>query len=235
MLLTLTARNRESDAVESFEFEPERPFSFVAGQYLKYTLDHPDPDYRGISRYFTIASAPSEGVVMIATRLSTPGSSFKQALRTMAVGDVIEATGPSGRFVYAEPETPAVFIAGGIGITPFRSMLVDLASRASEPAVTLLYANTTSDIPFRHLLDELVTGHTKLKVIYTVSHPEADWRGLVGRVDEPFLREYVPLEREPNIYIAGPKAMVAATAEALRTIGVAASRIKQDFFPGYDP
>ena len=77
MQLTLTARHLEGETCESFLFEPERPFTFEAGQYLRYTVQHPEPDDRGMDRYFTIASAPSEPFVLLATRFSTPGSSFR--------------------------------------------------------------------------------------------------------------------------------------------------------------
>jgi ferredoxin-NADP reductase len=235
MLLTLTGRYREGEAFESFRFRPERPFTFEAGQYLQYTLDHPQPDDRGVSRFFTIASTPFEGFVMLTTRFSTPGSSFKRALSRLREGAVVEATGPSGRFVYSDLETPAVFVAGGIGITPFRAILVDLACRHLASDVTLLYANSTPDIPFRRLFDDLARRQPGLEIAYTVSRPAPGWRGPVGRIDERFIREHAPLAREPLFYVAGPKAMVEATAETLRTIGVAAGRIKRDFFPGYDP
>ena len=234
MLLTLTSRHREAETFESFSFEPDRPFTFEAGQYLRYTLDHHAPDDRGPSRYFTIASAPAERFVMLATRFSTPGSSFKQALSRLEVGAVVEATGPSGQFVYSDRERPAVFIAGGIGITPFRSMLVDLASRPLAASVTLLYANSTPDIPFRRLFDDLATRQPCLNVAYTVSQPDPAWQGPVGRIDERFIRDHAPLEREPLFYVAGPDAMVDATADTLRAIGVPDDSIKRDYFPGYD-
>jgi ferredoxin-NADP reductase len=233
MLFTLTARRREGDRFESFQFEPDHLFTFEAGQYLRYTLPHHEPDERGVSRFFTSASAPSERFVMLTTRFSTPGSSFKRALSRLEQGAVVVADGPSGRFVYSDHERPAVFVAGGIGITPFRSMLVDVASRQLDPDITLLYANSTPDIPFRHLFDDLAARQASLKVAYTVSQPDSDWRGSVGRIDERFIREHAPLARDPLFYVAGPKAMVEATVETLRSSGVAASSIKRDFFPGY--
>ncbi len=233
-LLTLTERCREAENVESCRFRPESPFSYQAGQYLRYTLDHPDPDGRGVSRFFTIASALAEGFIMLTTRLSEPGSSFKRALRQLEEGAVIEGAGPYGQFVYTHPEMPAVFIAGGIGVTPFRSMLVDLAARRLDPEVTLLYANTTPEIPFRPLLDELAAKQSQLKVIYTVSQPNADWQGPVGRIDEGFIREHVPNPDQPLFYVSGPKPLVEAMGKTLTAIGVRRDRIKQDFFPGYD-
>ena len=235
MRLTLTARHQEGETCESFQFQPERPFTFEAGQYLRYTLDHPEPDNRGVSHFFSIASAPSEGFVMLTTRFSTPGSSFKRALSRLEVGAVIEAAGPYGRFTYANREMPAVFVAGGIGITPLRSILLDLASRPYDADITLLYANRTPEIPFRRLFDDLADKQPRLTIVYTISQPDPEWRGSVGRMDEAFIREYVPLASMPAFYVSGPKAMVEATEGTLHTIGVADERIKQDYFPGYDP
>jgi glycine betaine catabolism B len=235
MQLTLTARHHEGEGCESFQFEPERPLTFEAGQYLRYTLDHPEPDNRGANRFFTVASAPSEGFVMLTTRLSTPGSSFKRALSRLEVGANIEASGPYGRFTYTDRETPAVFVAGGIGITPFRSILMDLASRPSDADMTLLYANSTPEIPFRHLFDDLASKQPRLTIVYTVSQPDSEWHGPVGRIDEAFIREHVPLASMPAFYVSGPKAMVESIEGALHTVGVADEKIKQDYFPGYDP
>jgi glycine betaine catabolism B len=197
-------------------------------------VNHPAPDDRGVARYFTIASAPAEPFVMLTTRFSTQGSSFKQALSRLEEGAVVEASGPAGQFVYADRETPAVFIAGGIGITPFRSILVDLASRPPAADFTLLYANRTSDIPFRRLFDDLAARRPDLKIVYAVSKPDPTWRGPVGRIDEQFIREHAPLTRDPLFFVAGPNTMVEATEQALRAIGVADGRITRDFFSGYE-
>jgi glycine betaine catabolism B len=234
MQLTLTARHQEGETCESFQFQPDRPFAFEAGQYLRYTLDHPESDNRGVSRFFTIASAPSEGFVMLATRFSTPGSSFKRALRRLEVGAVLEAAGPYGRFTYADRETPAVFVAGGIGITPFRSILLDLESRPDDADITLLYTNNTPEIPFRRLFDDLATRHPHLKIAYTVGQPTPEWHGSVGRIDEAFFRAHVPFASMPDFYVSGPKGMVQAMEGTLHTIGVADEKIKKDYFPGYN-
>ena len=113
-------------------------------------------------------------------------------MQRLAEGAVIEAAGPYGQFVYPQHERPAVFIAGGIGITPFRSMLVDLASRQLDPDITLLYANSTPAIPFQRLFDDLAAKRSRLKVIYSVGQPNAAWKGRVGRIDEALIREHVP-------------------------------------------
>ena len=235
LTLRLIDQRHEAENVTSFRFEPEAPVSYQAGQYLRYALAHPQPDSRGTARYFTIASAPSEPYIMLATRLSSPGSTFKQALARLEPGARVTASGPLGRFVYTQYDAPAVFIAGGIGITPFRSMLVELAAQQRTAEVTLLYANRTPDIAFRSLFDELEQAQPKLKVGYIVSHPTADWSGPVGHIEAEFISQQVPHVTRSLCYAAGPQPMVEAMGQALAHLGVPREQIKQEIFPGYSP
>jgi ferredoxin-NADP reductase len=126
-----------------------------------------------------------------------------------------------------------VFLAGGIGITPFRSMLVDLAARPSRPDVTLLYGNRTPDLPFRELFESLARGWPALRLAYTVTQPGRSWSGSVGRIDESFVRRHVPDLAAPLFMLAGPEAMVAAMRELLAAVGVGDERVRHESFPGY--
>jgi ferredoxin-NADP reductase len=231
--LRFVRRLDEGENVASFVFDADRPLGHRAGQAMRLTVPHPEPDDRGISRTFTISSAPSEPFAMISTRLSEPPSTFKRALRLLEPGAVVEARGPYGRFVYAGDDRPAVFVAGGIGVTPFRSMLVELASQRAGAPVTLLYANRSPDIPFRALFDGLARHWPGLRIVYTVTRPTPDWRGQVGRVDEGMLRRHVPNLSRPLFYVSGPAAMVEATAGMLSVLGVGPDRVKRESFPGY--
>ncbi|HUY99183.1 MAG TPA: FAD-dependent oxidoreductase [Thermomicrobiaceae bacterium] len=231
--LRLLDRQHETEDVVSFHFEPDRPVAYRAGQFLHYTLPHPDVDDRGIERYFTIASAPSESSIALTTRLPRESSSFKQALGRMEPGTVISVSEPSGRFVYRDGQPRAVFIAGGIGITPFRSILVELSLVPVDAEITLLYANRTPDIAFRPLFDSLVRAHPRLEVVYVVSQPTAGWTGSVGRIDAAFIARYVPEVTAPLFYVSGPEAMVKTIGLALADLGVRRERIKRESFPGY--
>jgi ferredoxin-NADP reductase len=233
LTLRLLDQHHEAENVTSFRFEPEPPLSYQAGQYLRYTLPHPAPDSRGTTRNFTMASAPSEPFIMLATRLSSPGSTFKQALARLERGAAVTVSGPLGRFSYTEYDTPAVFIAGGIGVTPFRSMLVELAAQQRNAQVTLLYANSTPDIAFRGLLDELTQAHPELRTVYVVSHPTADWSGPVGHIDAAFINQHVSDLLHSVFYASGPQPMVEAVAQALAQCGVRQEQIKREIFPGY--
>jgi glycine betaine catabolism B len=232
--LRLIARRGEGENVTSFLFQPSQPLLHEAGQHVRLTIGHPDPDSRGTSRYFTISSAPSEPHVMITTRLSEQGSTFKHTLASLDRGAAVEAVGPAGRFIYPPDHPPALFIAGGIGITPFRSILVDMAARQEDPDVILLYGNRTADIPFRAHLDDLVDTRPGLSVLYTITHPSASWRGQVGRIDQSFIERAVPDLVRRIVYVSGPRPMVEAIVGVLSDLGTDLGQIKQEVFPGYE-
>jgi ferredoxin-NADP reductase len=232
--LRFVNRLNEADHVASFLFEPESLLDYQAGQYLQCQLPHPDADARGVSRSFTIASAPGEPFLRLTTRLSTKPSTFKQALAGLRPGGVLEASGPFGQFVYTETDTPAVMIAGGIGITPFRAMLADLADRKVRASTTLLYSNSSADIPFQPFFDGLVRDWPWLHVVYTVTQPDADWRGPTGRIDAAFIRRHVNDRTRPLYFVCGPSPLVEAMRATLAEMGVDPSRIKHEGFPGYE-
>jgi glycine betaine catabolism B len=123
MKFTLSATKQEANDTFSFIFAPEQPLQWKAGQLLRYVLNHPHPDDRGVERFFSIASAPHEKHVMLTTRFASKSSSFKKALKNLRPGDAIEAHDLEGDFVVDDSEKTFVFIAGGIGITPFRAIL----------------------------------------------------------------------------------------------------------------
>jgi ferredoxin-NADP reductase len=232
--LRFVRRVSEAEDTASFHFEPDSALPFVAGQYLRYMLPHSDPDDRGSIRSFTIASAPSEPLLQLTTRLSNQSSSFKHALAELAPGAVVDVDGPHGRFVYNENDRPAVFIAGGIGITPFRAMLGELAATRRPANLTLLYSNATPDIPFQTYFKNLVAVWPELRVVYTVTRPSGAWRGPTGRIDAEFIQHHVPHATEADYYVCGPTALVDAMRALLKESGVDGSRIQDEGFPGYE-
>jgi ferredoxin-NADP reductase len=233
--LQLVRRQRAADGVISFFFRPQRPLAFLAGQFLELSLPHAAPDSRGGERCLTIASAPAEPLLQFTTRIGPTPSTFKQALCALRPGEVVAASGPYGDFVSTDDDTPAVFIAGGIGITPFRSMLLDLASRAAPPAVSLLYSNASAEIPFRAEFDALRSAWPELRLVYTVTRPSAGWRGATGRVHADFIAHYVPELARSRFFVCGPAAFTQAVVDALEQLGVSAGQINQEEFPGYEP
>jgi len=225
MRLTLTARKQETADVVSFRFGAPALKTWKPGQYLHYTLPHAAPDDRGAERWFSIASAPFEGFVQLTTRFSPKSSSFKTALRGLEVGGTIEADGLEGDFTVEDPKRRLVFIAGGVGITPYRAILLAL-DRASAPIdVDLLYANRDEAFPFRDELEDLASKNRGLRL---------RWFAGSNKLDDPALRAAVGDLAGPVFYVSGPQPMVEAFAARLKAMAIPESRIKTDDFPGYE-
>ena len=226
MKLILVDKRSETEDVVSFMFRSDAPLKWQAGQFLHYSLPHPDEDDRGITRYFTIASAPFEGHVMLTTRFASErSSSFKRALRGLPVGAAVEVGEPDGDFVVDAPGDQYVMIAGGIGVTPFRAILLDLDHRELPINATLLYANRTLDFVYKAELDRLASRHPGLVVRYLVS-PE--------RVTQPSIRAVAPDLARPIFQVSGPEPFVDALGSMLSDLGVPEAHVKRDYFPGYD-
>ena len=209
----------------SFLFTRKAAFTWRAGQFLRYTLPHPHPDERKTTRCFTIASAPFEQRVMLTTRFAPErGSSFKRALRELPLGTMVEVVGPSGDFVVESPEVDHVFIAGGIGITPYRAILLDLDHREQPVNVTLLYANRSPDVVYQGELEALAATHPRLTIHSVVAPAE---------ITEQVTRTVIPDPSRPMFYVSGPEPLVDAVGQMVAAMGIPAAHVKQDFFPGY--
>lgn len=225
MKLNLIRRKTEAPGVESFVFSSTEPLTWKAGQFLHYVLHHEPTDNRGSDRWFTVASAPFEKEVMITTRLtSEKGSSFKAALGALQVGESIEISDIDGDFIVDDPTQEYVFIAGGIGITPFHSILKEADRAEIKLHATLLYANRDHNIPYKEELEKFAKNNSNLVMHYVIA-PE--------RIDENTFKKLVPDMQTPVFYVSGPEPMVESLGGILKRMGIAANHIKQDYFPGY--
>lgn len=227
MKFKLVAKNPVASDVVSFVFEPDTSLSPIAGQYFHYVLPHADADDRGTERWFTNSAAPSEGHVQISTRIFDQASSFKRALNALQIGEEIEADGPEGDFTINDFSRSYVFVAGGIGITPIRSILAEAQHNGSPIKATLLYGNRADvEIPFKQELDDMAASNPNLTINYVVE-PE--------RIDGTLVKQYVDAAQNPLVYISGPEPMVKSLGEDLTlNQGVAEELIKLDDFPGYE-
>lgn len=226
MKLTLIERKKLFEDVETFIFEPEQPIGWEPGQYMHYVFPHQGQDDRGEERWFTIAAPPYEKHIVITTRFTEKeGSSFKRALRMMKKGETIEADGPKGKFIITEPDKKQVLVAGGIGITPYRAMLLQMDHEGQDIHADLLYANRDENFVFG---DELGLLETK--------HPNFHIHKFVGErhIEEDDLKAYADDEGSV-LYLSGPEPMVENFEETLKNMGVPDERLKTDFFPGYPP
>lgn len=225
MKLKLIEKRQETPDVTTFIFEPQEPLSWQPGQYLHYVLHHEPTDDRGSDRWFTNAAAPFENHVRITTRHANEnGSSFKNKLFSLVEGKNIEISVVEGDFVVDDLSQEYVFIAGGIGITPFRSIMAQMHHDQKPITATLLYSNHDQNIVYKDELEEIAKNNPNFKIHYVFS-PE--------HIDEAKITSVVADLQKPLFYISGPEPMVDALGETLKKMGVPEEHIKQDWFPGY--
>ncbi len=221
-----------------FIFEPNKKLNYVPGQFLEFSVAHDCPDSRGTRRYFTLASSPAERYVSFATKITDTSSSFKKALLKLTEGQRVSASGLAGDFILPlDEKRPLVFIAGGIGITPFRSMIKSLLDQVQSRNITLIYSvRSHEEIAFKEIFDK-AERLGWLKVVYAVNDKNVLLSPLqekTGIVDGKMIEDVVSDLSSTLFYISGPPAMVNSIDHVLINLGVPDVNIMSDYFPGYD-
>ena len=235
--VTLQKRQEVAKGTMAFYFDRPTTFTFKAGQFIDLSLPHlSTSDPQDHSRAFTLASAPSEPQLMVATRLRD--TAFKRILRDMPLGTTLDLEGPFGQFTMPNNDSRTlVFLAGGIGITPFRSMLVEEARNKFTQPLILLYSNRRpEDGAFLQELQSLQRGNPTYKCIGTITDPNAvdqTWQGETGRIDEVMLKKYVKDMETAIYYVVGPPAMVKGLRTMLESAGIQKTNIRSEEFLGY--
>ena len=227
--LVLESRTRLTPTAVELRFRPAAALRFSAGQYLELSVPHSHADSRGDRRMFSIVTAPADRTVAVAYRENEPGSTFKAALSRVEPGQTVRATGVWGDFTLpADPATPLVLVAAGIGITPFVSQLADLHRRGEHRDVVLVYAvASAAEIAFRSELE--LAG---VRVYLSAPEPPDvlpngwTWLG-PGRLTGERLSEVLGDLRERTALISGPPGLVDALRPAF------GGRAKKDYFSGY--
>ena len=211
-----------------------REVDFRPGQYFWVTLlDPPYDDEKGPRRHISVVTSPTErGVLGLATRLRD--TAFKRSLAELPVGAEVDVEEPEGNFVLPEEtDREYVFIAGGIGITVFRSMLLFIRDEALPYRVTLVYSNRDrGGAAFLDELAELEREIPGLRVVLTMTD-DPEWEGERRRIDERFLRDHLDDLDARTYLVAGPPGMATAVVETLHAAGVAEERVLSDSFSGY--
>ncbi len=233
--LTLLRIETAAAGCLDFVFKPDRRIEFRPGQYLDWTLAVRSPDDRGNRRPFTIASAPGEPELRLGVKLYPQPSAFKQSLAAMKPGDVIWGSQLAGAFCLpGSRKRKLAFIAGGIGITPFRSMLSDLIERGDTRNATLLYGvNRADEIAYGSLLDR-AERELGIRTTYAIAEGELpETNAYRGFIDEAMIRRAIPDFKERIFYLSGPRSMVVRFQALLGGLGIARSRIRVDYFPGF--
>ena len=232
--LALSRIERISDQVYHYVFRPNRAFNFLPGQYMEWTLADVPYDSRGNRRTFTIASSPTEDDVHLGIKYYDPASNYKDSFANLRPGDVVYASQLAGNFTMNGLENDKLaFIAGGIGITPFRSMVKYLLDEAMTVDVVLLYI--VSDPKELAYLEEFTSAaRVGIRTIPVVtSQAPAPMNVARGKISPELLARLLPDCADRTIFISGPNVMVDATKKYLRQLGTPSNRIKTDHFSGY--
>ena len=220
-LLFLESR-KESEGIYTFLFEKDEDLTWKAGQHGLFSITH--KKIKNATRPFTLASAPTEKVVKITMRISDDPSDFKKALLELKQGMKISMSGPVGSF-YLKDNSPTLLIAGGIGITPFRSIVKQLEMEGNniENPVHLLYMDSNKSYIYKDELDEIAK-NTSISVTYL------DSRDALHQEIDKFSGLY---KNDGKYFIAGPKSMVASISSYLQSNDISKKNIKKDVFFGY--
>jgi len=236
-IFTLTGREEVAEGTMAFHIAKPADFQFRAGQFIDLTLIDPrETDAEGNTRAFSLASAPFDEELMIVTRMRD--TAFKRVLRSAPVGMRFKIEGPSGSFVlHRKADKPAVFLAGGIGITPFLSIIRQATHENDPHQIYLFYSNRRpEDSVFLDVLNEATTENSNFHLIATMAEMDKshrEWKGETGFINKEMLMKHLPSLQGPIYYLAGPPAMVAAMRRMLTEAGVDEDDIRTEEFSGY--
>jgi ferredoxin-NADP reductase len=233
----LVRREDVAEGTMAFHFEKPPGFDFKAGQSADFTLANPpETDAEGNVRTFSIASAPFEDGLMFTTRMRD--TAFKRSLKRVPLATAVTISPPSGSFtLHKNLAKPAVFLAGGIGITPFHSIVFQADRDQLPHKLFLFYSNRRpEDAPFLAGLQALEKTNLNFRLIATVTEmakSKSEWKGETGLIDKEMLSRYLADLNGPIYYIAGPPPMVAGLREMLVKASIDEDDIRTDDFDGY--
>lgn len=230
MLVTFSHSEDVAQGIRTFWFKPMEPMDYLAGQFTQLHLPCENSDNLGDKRWFTLSSSPSDEMVSITTKLSDETSSFKKALSELKRGTGIALADPMGDFVLPKDETlPLVFVAAGIGITPFHSIVKYLLDSGENRRIQLIYAvSEVNQLAWSKLFEQY-----PLDFIPLVKNPPKDWRGESGKFDAARILGLAEISADSRIYISGPEKLVEKIQADLILLGIAEQQLIVDYFHGY--
>jgi ferredoxin-NADP reductase len=224
-----------AEGTTAFHFEKPKGFEFRAGQFADFTLiSPPETDAEGDTRGFSLVHAPFEADLVAATRMRD--TAFKRNLKALPIGTEVKLDAPYGDFTLHKTETtPAVFLIGGIGVTPVRCMIAQSIHDHTAHKITLLHAcRTPADLLFRADFEQFAKENPRITYVPVASDSASnDWHGERGRVDEAMVKKYVSDLSRPIFYLSGPEGMVKAMRKLLVGLNVNEDNIRTEEFAGY--
>jgi glycine betaine catabolism B len=251
--LALIEKNKVEDTdVMSFKFNNRNDqeqdkilLDYISGQFAFFDIGGVYNDPKGPIRHFTISSSPTENFIMLSTRIRD--SPYKKRLSTLEIGTTVKVRGPEGQFILHEDYSKsAIFLSGGIGVTPFRSMIKYATDKQLPLKITMFDSNRNrNNILFKQEFDEWASINKNLKIIYTISEDNHDehhssttneWKGEYGRIDKTMVLKYVDTNLLNNsiIYICGPPGMLKAMNSLMQDdLKISNDNIRIEEFTGY--
>lgn len=229
---------QENPQVKTFRLvDPEcngLPFDFLPGQFLTVTVT---PDARPIKRSYTIASAPTRPYLEVTVRYEAQGVVSGYLHEQVHEGDLVQVTGPSGKFTFAgEDRDSIVLIAGGVGVTPMMSVIRFLTDRSWPGDIFLVYSSKTdADVIFRDELEYLTGRHPNLHLCLIADQATTGWRHATGRINADLLVKHVPGIPGRHIHLCGPKPMMEAVKAMLTELHVPQNQVETEVFIGKEP
>ncbi len=222
LLMIFEEKKEIAPGIYEFIFRPQRKFAFSPGQYLEWTLPH-HADKRGVRRFFSIASSPTEDRVRLGIKIGENASTYKRVLSILNPGDKIFAGDLAGDFILPKDKAQKLaFIAGGIGITPFRSMVKYLVDQKEQRDIVLFYScSKESDFVFNDIF-EAASREIGLKLVC-----------ITDRLNIDQIKKEIPDYKERKFYMSGPNSMVDNYKKLLKKLGIHPHKIITDYFPGY--
>ena len=232
---TLNEIRDEAPGVKSFLFKYDKSaFQYKSGQIL---LLFPEDGNPSLRHAFSIASSPTEDLLMISTKIRAE-SQYKNLLDTLKEGDTVSIMGPAGQFgLPDQPIEQIVLLGGGIGITPFRSIVKYASDNKSQTIITLLYTNRTpEDIVYKEEWKEYEAENPNFTAIHTITKPSestSEWKGHKGRIDAEMIRRYIDRPDKALYLVCGPPSLVTDLTGVLTEMGISPTQIRTENFRGY--
>lgn len=223
---------QEAPNITTFWFKPERPMQYTAGQYTELYLRHDNPDERGEKHWFTLSSAPGHEMVSITTKYAgdDKSSTFKKALFNLQPGTEVNLAEAMGDFVLPkDTSVPLVFVAGGIGLTPFHSMFEWLADNNEHRDITFVYGVRNED----EIIFQDTFARAGVHATIIVSDPTDAWGGERGRLSADVILGLTKPSDRTLLYMSGPEPMIESLESDMQKAGVDKRQLVTDFFPGY--
>jgi ferredoxin-NADP reductase len=233
----LISKEAVAEGTMAFHFKKPEGFEWKAGQSIDLTLiNPPETDSEGNTRAYSIAAAPHEGYISIASRMRD--TAFKRVLKNAELGLPVEIAGPFGSFTLHEKQSrPAIMLVGGIGITPFYSILKDATEKMLPHKIFLFYSNRRpEDAVFLEELAKIAQQNSNFVFVPTMTGMEKSsfaWSGEKGHITKEMIEKYISDRTDAIYYSAGPQAMVASMRKILNEMGVSDDDIRTEEFTGY--